>query len=379
MQTRCDRTKHGFRRWLLSSVAGGLFSLVLVHLAVAQTKPDWQERWERTLAEAKREGKVVVYGPPGATAREALTKGFEKAFSGISVGFLGGSGAAIGPRVITERRGGQYLVDVFVGSPVMLMNTLRPEKALDPLDQALILPEAQEPKAWRGKRLEFSDKERRWVVMMTGYVHLEVAVNSNLVKASEVRAFKDLLDPKWKGKIALTDPRIIGPGQVGFTFLYHNKKLGPDYIRALGKQEITLLRDHRLLAEGVGRGKYPIGLFPQPTQIQQVISAGLPVHTMGKLVEGSALATGFGGLALANRAPHPNAAAVYINWLLTKDGQTLLSRGLAYASRRLDVPTDHLPPFMIPEADEGYFEMDHEETLKRRNAAVALAREIFGG
>ena len=367
------------RKWFLSSVTCGLLSLVLAHLASGQTKPSSQEQWEKTLAEARKEGKVVVYGPPGATVREALTQGFEKAFPGISVGFLGGSGAAIGPRVVTERRGGQYLVDVFVGSSVMLMNTLRPEKALDPLDRVLIFPEAQDPKAWRTKRLEFSDKERRWVVMMTGYVHLEVAVNSNLVRPDDIRAFKDLLDPKWKGKIALTDPRIIGPGQVGFTFLYHSKKLGPDYIRALGKQEITPLRDHRLLAEGVGRGKYPIGLFPQPTQIQQVISAGLPVHPIGKLAEGSALATGFGSLGLANRAPHPNAATVYINWLLSKEGQTLLAKGLAYVSRRLDAPTDHLPSFMVPEANESYFEMDHEETLKRRDAAVALAREIFGG
>ena len=74
------------RKWFLSSVTCGLLSLVLAHLASGQTKPSSQEQWEKTLAEARKEGKVVVYGPPGATVREALTQGFEKAFPGVSVG-----------------------------------------------------------------------------------------------------------------------------------------------------------------------------------------------------------------------------------------------------------------------------------------------------
>jgi hypothetical protein len=111
---------------------------------------------------------------------------------------------------------------------------------------------------------------------------------------------------------------------------------------------------------------------------QEVIAVGAPVHPIGSLAEGSALATGFGGVGLANRAPHPNAATVYINWLLTREGQTLLARGLAYASRRQDAPTDHLPAFMIPRPKQTYFEADHEETLKLRASALALAKEVFG-
>lgn len=337
-----------------------------------------EAEWKRLVTEAKKEGKIVVYGPPGAEPRVALTDGFQKAFPEITVEFTGGSGAVMGPRILAERRAGYSLVDVIVGSPVMLMNTLLPQAALDPLEKVVILAEALDRKAWRGGKLEFSDKEGRWCLMMTGYVHLELSVNGSVVRPEEIRSFKDLLDPKWKGKIVLTDPRVVGPGQLGFTFLYHNRELGPDYVSALAKQEITLLQDHRLLATHVATGKYPVGLFPQPTQIHAVMKAGASVRAIGRLAEGSAMATGFGSLALAGKAPHPNAARVYINWLLTKEGQTLLAKGLAYASRRLDVPTDHLPAFMVPERGITYFETDHEETLKLRVPVLALAKKVFG-
>ena len=90
------------------------------------------------------------------------------------------------------------------------------------------------------------------------------------------------------------------------------------------------------------------------------------------------MATGFGGLALPGKAPHPHAARLYINWLLTKEGQTLLAKGLAYASRRLDVPTDHLPSFMAPEKGVSYFEADHEDTLKLRAPVLDLTIKVFG-
>jgi len=249
---------------------------------------------------------------------------------------------------------------------------------LDPLDNILILPGAQDPKAWRGGRLEFADKERRWCLMMTGYVNLDMAVNTSMVKADDIKSFKDLLDPKWRGNIVATDPRVGGPGQPGFTFLYHSKKLGPDYITQLARQDLTLLRDRRLVVTNVAMGKHAIALFPDPTHVQPLIDAGTPLRPIGRLEEGSALVTGFGSVGLLNKAPHPNAAITYINWLLTKEGQTLLARSLAYASRRLDVSTDHLPPFMAPKTGESYFETDHEDTLKLRSLMVALSKKVFG-
>ena len=72
------------------------------------------------------------------------------------------------------------------------------------------------------------------------------------------------------------------------------------------------------------------------------------ITDMRKLKEGSDLNAAVGQVGMFNRAPHPNAAKVYINWLLSKEGQTEFARATGYISARLDVPTDHVPHWKVP-------------------------------
>ena len=71
-----------------------------------------------------------------------------------------------------------------------------------------------------------------------------------------------------------------------------------------------------------------------------------------RIKEGSYLTTATASLGLMNRAPHSNAAKVYINWFLTKEAQTAYSRASTYWSRRVDVPTDHLEQAIVPKAEK---------------------------
>jgi len=105
--------------------------------------------WEKTLAAAKTQGKVMVAGPPGETYREALTA-FQKAYPGIQVDYVGTQGRDFAPRIMQERRVGQYLWDVNVGGGATMFNVLMPAKALDPLRQALVPPDLVQDKTWRG-------------------------------------------------------------------------------------------------------------------------------------------------------------------------------------------------------------------------------------
>ena len=82
----------------------------------------------------------------------------------------------------------------------------------------------------------------------------------------------------------------------------------------------------------------------------------------------------FGNLALLNRAPHPNAAKVFINWGLSREGQTAWVQIVERNSRRLDVPND---PHFTPKAGTTYVTIDHEDTVRYRDDAAALAREIL--
>lgn len=89
------------------------------------------------------------------------------------------------------------------------------------------------------------------------------------------------------------------------------------------------------------------------------------------------MSSGPGSVALFNKAAHPNAARLYLNWLLSKEGQTEFSKGSGRPSLRLDVPRDHVTPLALPV--EGFFKIDTEERLaERQKVLVPFLKEVFG-
>jgi iron(III) transport system substrate-binding protein len=138
---------------------------------------------------------------------------------------------------------------------------------LDPLPPTLILPEVRDAKQWRGGEHEYIDPEPRFLVM-TQSLFATLFVNPNAVKQGDMKSYKDLLQPRWKGKIIADDPTSAGPGLATFTFFYLHPDLGPNFIRALGKQELVFLIDYAQEVDGIIKGKYPVligGSEPRPT------------------------------------------------------------------------------------------------------------------
>ncbi|HKZ50480.1 MAG TPA: extracellular solute-binding protein [Dehalococcoidia bacterium] len=344
----------------------------------AAVKPAWEQEWDRVLAAAKQEGKVgVVSAALGTAVREALTEPFQKKY-GIQVDFLSGPGGEISGRVKTERAAGKYLWDVYISGLDTMLRSFKPEGALEPLEPALILPEVKEGKNWLGGQLQLADKDRMGLVMVT-YSKSDIWINTDLVKPDEIKSWRDLLDPKWKGKIVADDPRVSGPGPTAFAFLYQHKDLGPDFIRELAKQQLVFSRDYSEPVQWLGQGKYAILVGGSDQLAYQLIKQGAPLRMVDprKVKEGGELNLGSGGVALMSKAPHPNAAKVYLNWLLSKDGQVGFAQAVGYASRRLDVPTDHVPPEMRPA--EGLWPAYTEEAVELKNAKVIpFVKEIFG-
>jgi ABC-type Fe3+ transport system substrate-binding protein len=183
--------------------------------------------------------------------------------------------------------------------------------------------------------------------------------------------------PKWKKKIVLHDPRVAGPGQATFTFFFLHPELGANFIRALALQEPLILRDHRQEADAVGQGRYPILLGGNEATVEELIKQGvqLAIVEPRQLKEGSDISPGFGALSLFNRQAHPNAAKVYINWLLSKDGQTEFSRATGYVSGRVDVPSDHVAPWRVPIA--GSVKTYTRDAMSAKEPLVALLREVL--
>ncbi len=364
---------------VLFLLTSGFLSTTWLPIALGQAEPGWQQKWDRVLSEAKKEGEVAVWGPPGPNAREALTKGFQKSYPDITVEFTGGSGSRGSPKLLRERRAKHFLVDIHIGGTTTMLTTLRPAGALDPIRPALILPEVLDSTKWLKGKLDYSDTERRYNLVFTSAVKIPVAINPKLVKPGEIRSFRDLLDPKWAGKIAMRDPTGPGPGLATVTHWYAHEALGREFIRDLfGKQIIILSRNDRQLLEWVTRGKYAIVISPSELATKELELKGVHVELIGagQFKEGSYLTAAFGSVALINRAPHPNAAKVYINWLLSREAQTAWSRASGYPSRRLDVPRDKVNPLSVPKEGRVYQENYREEYVRMRGKVRALLREV---
>lgn len=362
------------KRQLLALIWCSLMIAPLTSAAFAAAP--WQDEWERVLQAAKKEGKVAIIGPTGADRRDALTIAFEKKY-GISVEYHPDSGAGILPRLSAERKAERYLWDLVITGTTTTLENLIPARVLDPLEPALILPEVKDLKLWRNGALEILDPGRQLLVM-SPYQRGTLFVNPTLANPKEFKSYKDLLDAKWKGKMIADDPRKSGPGQATFTFFFLHPELGVKFIRALAGQGLTLLRDYAQEVNMLGQGRYSLGIGFSDALAEQRAKQGVPVEIVDirQLKEGSDTSPASGGLSIFNRPPHPNAAKVYINWLLSKEGQTLYARATGYISNRLDVPTDHAAPWRVPQP--GSIKTYTQEAIDKKDELFPILTEIFG-
>jgi iron(III) transport system substrate-binding protein len=332
------------------------------------------------VAAATKEGKLNLWGPPGANVRAAYAEGFQKAYPGIQVDYMGASGSKQGPRMLAERRAGIYSVDILTQGTTTMLQTLMPQNALDPIPPALMLFEVTNTKNWLQNKLEYSDNEAKYNLVFASYVKTPIAINPKLVNLNEIRSYWDLLNPKWSGKIAMKDPANPGPGLATATFWYAESGLGPDFMRKLfSTQKIVRSDDDRQLLEWLVQGRYSIVIAPSEFTATGLKAKGLPVDLVGAdhFKEGSYLTAGNGSIALINRAPHPNAAKVFLNWILTRQGQTLMTQALGYASRRLDVTREHLDPAVVPREGVKYQPNFKEEYVNMKGQILSLLQEVL--
>jgi iron(III) transport system substrate-binding protein len=268
------------------------------------------------------------------------------------------------PRLQAERRARRFLADIHVGNPGSILTSMLPGGMLDPIKPALLLPEVLDGKKWWEGALEYADQAERYNIVFSTDVRTHMVVNPKLVKKETLRSYWDLLDPGWAGKIVMKDPLVRGPGGGTVLFWYISSGLGKDFIRRFFTEQKTLVSNNdRQILEWVAREQYAIGVGHSTNLATDFTRRGLAIEELRgeHFKEGSNLNAGFGTVVLINRAPHPNAAKVYLNWLLSKEGQTDWTMGSGYPSRRLDVPRDHLDPLKLPKDGVAYQKQYKEE------------------
>jgi ABC-type Fe3+ transport system substrate-binding protein len=343
-------------------------------------KPEWQVEWERTVAVARQEGKVVVNGPPGDLIRQRMLEGFRTAFPDITLEWSGGRSSDHATKMEAERSAGLYSVDVIIGGTTTALGQVRRMGALDPVKPALLLPEVTDPRNWLDHKLDFADKAGEYSLAFINVPVKVLIYDANQARLDEVDELEDLLNPKWREKIVVNDPTVAGAGNAYFKWFWAilGPERGAQFIRALKDQTGAVDRDQRRQIEWVARGRYPIALSPDSSFLGQLLQEGLKVSAVGEFKGHGGLATAsYGSIMHINRAPHPNAAKVFINWLLTREGQTAYSTAMQEASRRLDVPHDHLPPELVVQPGGKYWSSYSEDAVEMPPALNSLLRELF--
>jgi ABC-type Fe3+ transport system substrate-binding protein len=306
----------------------------------ASAQADWKKEWEKILQQAKKEGNVVVGIPARAELRKELEAVFKPKF-GVDMELQVARGPQNASRIAAEYKAGIKYFDAFIGGSGTY-EALAEDGMVEPLMPNLILPEVKEEKYWWGGHIwEDNVKTKRFLYSFiadagtAGYWY-----NTTLAKPEELRSIDDFLNPKWKGKIGFLDPRTPGSGQSVWSFFWDIK--GEGFLRKLVQQDLFVSRDQRQLADALAKGKLAIALGVSFYTLEGFITANLPIKEMPPLKEGAPSSNGSGVIGIVKGPPHPNAAKLFVNWFLSKEGQELYVKVMHQSTRRLDVDTKWL-------------------------------------
>jgi ABC-type Fe3+ transport system substrate-binding protein len=341
---------------LVLAVKLAVFSVILANLQInlwatpahgGEPRTASHAEWQSVVAAAEKEGTVTVY----AAGYPHVMEQFQKAYPRIKLNLsVAPRGVDLLNRLMAERRSEKFLADIYttgLGTHLQLYNA----KALAPMRPAFVLPEVKDESKWFGNKYRWADHDGQYSFVFEGYRGILLNYNPQQISAAEVsniNSWWDLLNPKWRGKIAAYDPFIAGTGRNALWFFYKNPALGPEFIKKLyGEMDVIIGRDQRLVVDWLANGKV-IFCISCPG-IPAAKKKGLVVDGITKtLKEGDFTPGGFGVVSLVNNHPHPNAAKVFLNWLLSREGQitfqnTTSNAGDPRNSLRIDIPKDMIP------------------------------------
>jgi len=346
-KARAERAIRGF----LSAAALTLAGVVV--LAAAPASADFKADWAKLIAAAEKEGKVSIAagGAPSRQYRHVFNKFYEK--FGVSVEVSRGGAGRTTSRVLAERKAKKYTMDIALISVRINNQRLVPTNALIPFEPLLIHPEVIDKSKWYGGKYWYGDKYLKHTFFYTaGVIDKNFFwYNTKKISAAEISTIKsqwDFLKPKWKGKVqggAMEDPSGIRQ----MNDAWQSADRGPDWVRKyLTGGNVTFSADRRILETWLVKGRYPIkAVSTAEEDLRTLAKKGLPIKQMSlpKKV-GLLRASGSGCCisAFAN-APHPNAAKLFANWFLSKEGQTAIHTtipNLARSSLRNDIPFGHV-------------------------------------
>jgi iron(III) transport system substrate-binding protein len=354
---------------ILSAVAVG----ALAFAPAAQATIDVSD-WAAVLDKAKKEGMVVVHGAPGQRYSAVLKDAFQKRYPEIRVEFAGAANRTAIPRLLRERQAGIFNQDVWT-SGSSAISQLKPAGALQPL-APFLRKDTMEDKNWIGGfAAGFTDHEQTFFYSFDGTVQNPIYVNWDFVKKDQIKSVRDLLKPEFANKIVWDDPRRGGSGNGASLTVLEN--FGEDFLRQLYSQKSVYTTNRRQAAEWLVRGRYPIAIGLDDAEMEVFEKQGLGKNVGSldsSLYKVEQLSPGFGSVGIIDKAPRPHAAAVYVNWLLSQEGQEAWVT-VPRNSRRIGVISPD--PKQGPKPGVKYFNGHHEKYADVREGLQHIARGVI--
>jgi len=334
--------------------------------------------WNDVVAAANKEGSVTIISVGPEDERIDLTEGFKKRYPNINVEFTMMPPSGPTPKLMTEFNAKKVTTDVEivgVNGNLPLMDA----GALDDLNTYLVGPDVDESKQLNGK-WHWADSAHKYMLVFSAYVKLAWAYPADKVDGSQFKTWKDVLDPKWKGKIIMGDPTTPGAGSAMAAYWYLSPELGKSFVDTFFKnQDVKFSRDDNQMINSVGHGESLLGIGISDGILADDINKGLPIKAQAaaNLTEKPYVTAGTGVLAVPKGAPHPNAAKVYVDWLLSAEGQTLWEKR-GTPSYRQDIPHTGVLDVMVPKPGKDYFETQAEDFARKQNQAGQYVKTLVG-
>src|SRR5262245_7473916 len=285
---------------LLSTVLLALLCVTIVNAAETEDR-------KKLLEAAQKEGSVVFYTSMDAGDARTLTEAFQKKYPAIKPDFFRAGREAVFSRFALEQKAGRFVTDVVsVGEFHML------EMKKQGLITRYLSPEMQ------AFAPDFKDPQGYWTC-----VYLTVAVlayNTNRVKADELpRHYDDLLNPKWKKRMALdaNEERWV-PGLMQIM----GREKAVNFLKALAQQDIYIRRGRSLLTQLLLAGEFDVQIVAYWHEVNRLMHDKAPIGWVG--IEPAI--TGAPQISLITKAPHPNAGRLFIDFVISAEGQAMIAK-----------------------------------------------------
>ena len=299
------------------------FSLLL--MVVLSISHAWAQSEEELIRGAKKEAKVMFWSSMRIEDSKMLTAGFEAKYPFVKVEIFRAGGEQIVNRAIAEQVAGNATYDVV---NAFALKVLQKRGMLQPY----AAPETAHYPAG------YKDAQNYWVSLYSGYN--VIGFNTKLVPRAEApKNWEDLLNPRWKGKMAMDNEEYFWHAGM---LRYWGQEKGNQYMEALSQQGLQFRSGgHGLFSDLMSVGEFPIVVVVYPDQIEQMKAKGQQVDWVKTT---DPILVNLAPVGIAAKAAHPNAAKLFVNYSISKEGQETLQK-----ARRASARVDVVP--LVPDMD----------------------------